>query len=498
MRGVVVASPGSNKRKDRARTGVVVAALAGPEVRVLQAVRRSADVVIQRWGSAEGATDDEGQARALVQALQQAGITERRVVLNLAARSVVMKRVQLPPASPEQLPQLVAYEAQRHLPLPLDQLATGFQEIPGTVADGQSGTQVLVAVARKNDLTRLERAMNAVGVQVQEYGVEALGITDAYLHGAVSSHNGGAWLLLAAEEGGLHAQVLRGDRLLFARYLPFNEGEWKSDLRRSLTAFSLEHPEAPIEEVVLLGPGNEAELSQAVGQPVRRTELQTTHTGEAPPPAWAPLVGLAHQYLGAGRYPLSVDAQGWTDDKRAGNRSQVVVGAVAALALVAVFALWQYDRQRLAAEETAQAGRALQQSVKDREALDVLLQKRDRLREQLTAMGGEGGKDGQPDVPPLELLRQVTEGAPPGVWLTHVNYASDKPLQLEGSTRNAAQINRFMSSLEHLPGFRRVEVGYVRSAAVNDTPVTHFRIDCTLNAGKVQLSSAAVRREGTR
>ena len=487
---------GSSRRKDRPRTEVVVAAITETEVRVLQATRQGGNLVIQHRGAADGAPDEEGQARALVQALQQAGISERRVVLSLPARSVVIKRVHLPPASPEQLPQLVAYEAQRHLPLPLDQLATGFEEIPRTAGDDRSGTEVLLGVARKSDLTRLERALAAAGVQVEEYGVEALGITDAYLAGAATLHNGDAWLLLASEDSGLHAQILREGRLLFNRYLPLNGGGWQADLRRSLAAFSMEHPEAPIEDVVLLGKADEELLSQTVGQTVRRAEVRATQGGEALAPAWTPLVGLARQWLGAGQYPLRISPQGWEEGKRAGGRSQVVIGALAVLALAAAFVVWQFDHQKTMTTEAEQAARLARQAGQDRRVLDSLLQKRERLREQLTAMGGQVGDE--PDAPPLELLRQVTESAPPGVWLTQVNYSGGKPLQLQGSTRNAAQVNRFMNSLEHIPGFQRVEMGYVRSGTVDNTPVTQFEITCALTAGKQAVTTASARRERTR
>jgi Tfp pilus assembly protein PilN len=258
----------------------------------------------------------------------------------------------------------------------------------------------------------------------------------------------------------------------------------------------VEHPEAPIVEVVLLGKGDEEQLAQAVGQPVRRAEAQVAHTGEAPPPAWTPLIGVARQRLGTGHYPLCLPSQGWTDSKRAGNRSQVMVGALAGCALAGLLLVWQFDRQRAASAEADQAKTVAQQTAADRKLLNSLLQKRESLGEQLTAMGGQVG--GKPESPPLELLRQVTESAPPGIWLTEVSYTSGKPLQLQGSTRNGAQVNRFMTSLEHIPGFRRVEMGYVRSCDVDGTPVTQFQIACTLTAEKpASATTASARREET-
>jgi hypothetical protein len=469
------------KRKDRAPQEVVVASLGGSEARVLQAARRGGEVVFQRWGAAPLAPGEE--ARALLQALSQAGIPERRVVLCLPARSVVMRRVQLPPAAPEQLPQLVAFEAQRHLPLPLGELASGYHEL-GPVDGATPGTEVLLAVARREDLARLERALASCGIRVEGYGIEALAVADAYLPGAPPAANGDARLLLAPEESGIHAQVLRDGRLLFSRFVPYNGGDWSAELRRSLTAYSVEHAESPIGEVVLLGKGDADQVSRAVGLPV----VQSASGEGGVPPEHASLAGLARQALGAGHYPLRLPPQARPDGTRSQSRYRAAALAVAAFALAAAFTAWQLDQARTRSLEGAEAARLARQTERDRKLLDGLLVQRDALREQLREMGGGGA----PPVPPLELLRRVAAMAPPGVWLTELGYVQGKPLQLEGTTRDAAQANRFLQSLERVPEFRGVELGYLRSAAVQDTPVTHFRIDCTL-AEQAPAENAAVR-----
>lgn len=461
------------------RSSVVVVWMTGREVRVLQAARRDLELVVQHWGSAP-AGDEASRARAVAGALAKAGIREKRVVVCLPARSVVVRQVQLPPAGKEQLPQLVQYEAQRHLPLPVDQLAAGYQVLQRDGKAGEPGTPVLMGIARRPDLMRLEKALAAEGISVEGYGIDALSVTDAYLTVAEASLNGAARLILAPEEGGVHAQILHGPDLLHSRYLSGRNSEWTPELRRSLAAFSLERPEAALKDAVLLGEGDETEISRATGLPVRRAALSPAYSGGTDlPPDWGAVVGLARQWLGLGSFGLRIPAQGWQTTSGRSSGSWLVAALVATIAVVAGLVVWQLDRQASRRRETQGAAREARQTERDRKMLETLTKKRDRLREQAAAIAASSGR-----TPPLELLREVALRAPADVWLTQVTYQAGKPVQIEGTTRTPAQITIFRRSLANVPAFDYAEMGSMSSAVQDKVPVTHFSIRCGLEEGK--------------
>jgi Tfp pilus assembly PilM family ATPase/Tfp pilus assembly protein PilN len=492
-----VASQRVGKRKAAPRLGAVVVSLGEGRVRVLQAARRGADLVVQHWGAAVLApdADSDTEARATLRALAEAGIKERRVILCLPAGAVALKRVQLPPAGPEQLPQLVAYEAQRHLPLPVEQLATGFHALSPAPDAGAAPaeTEVLLAATRRGDLSKRERALAGVGLTVEGYGVDALAVTDAYLPVAEPTLNGHARLVLAPEGEGVHAQVLHGDQLLFNRFLSGGAGGWTTDLRRSLAAYSVEHPEAPVGDAVLLGAGSEDDLGRALGLEVRRAALSPAQMGGLDVPAeYNALVGLARQWLGLGKFPLRLDAQGWETAGATQGRSRMLLAGVAGVAAVGLLVYWQIDRQRAREADAAKAVIETRAAAKAKKDLDKISKERDHLRDQLAGMGGGAS------TLPLDLLSQVASRAPSDVWLTQVSYQTGKPLQLEGTARSAANATTFVRGLEQVPGFRRAELGYLRSALVNDVPVTHFRINCTLGSAPAPTVAAAPAATPTR
>lgn len=462
----------SSRRGEPGRSEVVVLSLAGPEVRVAQVTRRGDVPTVQRWASEPATADDDARARAAVQALERAGIRERRVVVCLPARSVVLRRVELPPAEAEHLPQLVQFEAQRHLSLPIDQLATGFCELPKAAqVEGQS---VLLAVTRRAELARLERALHAVGLRVEGYAVAPLAAADAWLEVATPEGSVSSWLLLAPEEDGLIAHSIYLGQPISTRFLPRNGDSWKADLRRSLAAQAIHEPEAAVQELLLAGGVDAEGLADAVGVPSRAIQGMAPGLGELPA-EWTSLLGAARQWLGVGSYPLRLEPQGRPEAARSQGRSRALAGMVAALAIAVGLAGWQFDRQRRSAADLEEADRLGQQAAQDKKLLTALVKQREKLKGQWTALGGD---DTGPAEPPLELLRRAASLAPPGVWLTELTFERGQPLRLQGPTRDAAQVGRWQRSLEQSGTFRSVELGYLRSATVGETPVTQFRIDC--------------------
>lgn len=479
----------SNQRAEASRSEVVILTLSGTEVHVLQALRRGDAPHVQRWASEEAPADEEGRARAAVRALERAGIRERRVVVCLPARSVVLRRVELPPAEPEQLPQLVQFEAQRHLSLPVDQLATGFCALPCPV--GSSGTPVLLAVTRRAELAKLERALLAVGVRVEGYSVSSLAVADAWMEAATPTAGVRSWLLLAPVEEGLVAQAMHEGQPLFSRFLPRNGGSWKADLRRSLAAQALQQPEAAMREAVLAGGLEPEGLGELLGLPAHAAASQLPGA-ESLSAEWAPLLGAARQWLGAGGTPLRLAPQGRPEAVRSQGRSRALAGMVAALAVAVLLAGWQFDRQRRGDADLETADRLSQSADQDRKLLTALVKQREQLKGQWTALGGDEAASPEP---PLELLRRAASLAPPGVWLTELTYERGQPLRLQGSTREAEQVGRWQRSLEQSGTFRAVELGYLRSATVGETPVTQFRIDCTMpESGRAAARPARLAR----
>lgn len=456
---------------------VLVLSLGGEQIRVLQAALRGGELVVTASGTAPAGGDEDATARAVQELLTRSGINERRVIVVLPAQSMALKQVDLPPAAADQLAQLVTFEAQRHLPLPIDQLAVGYQVLRGTVPTGSAGTvgtEVLVAVIRKTELSRLERALAAVGLTVEGYAVDTLAALDACLPASGIAANGKADLLLAADAGTLHAHVVAGGRLLLSRSLDTAEEGWASDLRRSLATFSLGHGETPIAASIFFGDSAVTEVAQAVGVPVERGAIPPGESqGLKAPESWLAPLGAARQWLGEGQFPLRIEPQGWAVSSGRGGRGLALAGALAALVLAAGFVAWRLNSTRKQDRESLLAREEAKQTDQLETRLKRLNGERADLTAQEAAVSGVAGA-----TPPLQVLRTISDKLPDQVWMTGLHYQAGKPVQIEGTSKTASAATGFLRGLNGLPIFKRAELGFLRSADENGVPVTHFRIDC--------------------
>lgn len=484
-------------RKRTNRITVTVAGIQGEEAYVLEASLRGERVVIERWGMAAvggtagkpGGVPEDGRGQAIARALAEAGIRIKSVVVCLPARSVVIKRVQLPPAAPDQIPQLVRFEAQRHLPLPLDQLATGYLPVDaahrGPGGTGGEGTDVLLAITRRDDLLRLSAALEGAGLHVEGCGIDALALADDYVRASpeiATAENGHASLVVSSDGQGLHAQIMHGARLLSTRYLPSGERDWGLDLARSLTAYALDRPAAPVGEAIVLGDVDESLLARATGLPVRflSRAAEGDPLPEFPEP-YRPLAALARQWLAPSRFGAVLAPGDWQTGTRPTGRSGALLAVAASIVGLGLLVAVQLDRQERARKDADSASRLIRLVRSDRKQLARLKAERDLLSERYRLIGAGAPGSGTADPgqsSPLELLRRIGSRTPSGVWLTQVVYRRGEPLQILGTTRHGAEVTAFIRGLESMPGCERVELGYLRSATVQDAEVTQFRVDC--------------------
>jgi Tfp pilus assembly protein PilN len=196
-----------------------------------------------------------------------------------------------------------------------------------------------------------------------------------------------------------------------------------------------------------------------------------------------------------GEYPLVIDPAAVQEKRSDRGRAGALALAGAAVLLVSLLVGWQLDRQKTDTERRGRADRLGREIERDRKTLSRLQGERDRLRERFKLVSGGPAAGSGPAA--LEALRTVAARAPEGVWLTQVSYERDRPLELQGTARDAGRATRFLEALEGTPGFRRVELSYLRSDTQENRPVTRFRIECWRGGDMYGQTSLASMASGT-
>jgi Tfp pilus assembly PilM family ATPase len=139
--------------------GCIEADVAGEKVRVLRALRREWPAAIDRE------TDAPTLGDWLRQELSRGGVQAKHAIIVLPREEVVTRRLELPNAPAEELPELVRFQAATKSATPLDQLTLDFVPLPPI--EGEPGIPALVATLDRKRVEFLQATCAAAGLELK-------------------------------------------------------------------------------------------------------------------------------------------------------------------------------------------------------------------------------------------------------------------------------------------------------------------------------------------
>jgi len=141
-------------------------------------------ITLLRFGVAELGLDpnkeeDRGPfvTAALAKLFKDQGVRGREVLLSISGQSVFMRFVKLPPVAPEQIEQVVAFEAQQNVPFPINEVTWDYQMMP--TRSGNEAEAVIVAI-KKDVLEADIRAVENAGVRIRQVDVAPFALLNAF------------------------------------------------------------------------------------------------------------------------------------------------------------------------------------------------------------------------------------------------------------------------------------------------------------------------------
>jgi type IV pilus assembly protein PilM len=136
--------------------------------------------------------DSEGVTAAISRLRTELGLRRARVRVGLATPRLIVRQVEMPVMTREELAGALRFQAQELIPIPLDEAVIDFA-ILGTVENdaGESVMQVLLAAAHAATVTRLVEAVEGAGLGVESVDLVPLALIRALGH-AVSDNGSGA------------------------------------------------------------------------------------------------------------------------------------------------------------------------------------------------------------------------------------------------------------------------------------------------------------------
>lgn len=413
-------------------------------------------------------------AQAIRSALSAGGISASEATAGLPRRLVTLKYARLPHAEPEQIRQMVEYEAQQYIPFPVEDVVLDHQIVSD---ETEEMTTVMVVAARRTIVEDLMAAFDKAGVEVTRLSVSALAL------GEHASSSTIPIALLDVEAGELDLAVVTAGRLLFTRAATLSETaatqagaqRLAGEVARSLTSYQNEYRAQPVSKLLVAGPTSdlpdiEMTLSGLLDVPIARMNGQMLPVTDSDALSYATAVGLALEKGGRGISQINLVPTSRFEQKAAAKRRVQSLAAVAVLVVVLVVGGF-FITQSLAAQKMERAN--AQRENKKLDVANIALKGTKAQHEKVaknykTLTAGLGRKYAS-----VDIIKAVSDSVPPnsGIYLSQLIFDRAGVLTIHGNARTESAATDLVNALQGMGTFTQVRLNYLGDAQADNSLV---------------------------
>ena len=146
----------------------------------------------------------------------------KTVYLGVANQKVVVRLLDFPRMSPEDLKGAISFEAQDHIPMPIDEAVLDYVVL-GPQEEGSDRDRILLVAAQKEMISRYSAAVRTAGLRAEGVDVKALSLVRSTLPSSLFD-DGGAILLLDISTEITNLVVAQGGSPTLTRFIPGGSG----------------------------------------------------------------------------------------------------------------------------------------------------------------------------------------------------------------------------------------------------------------------------------
>ena len=146
----------------------------------------------------------------------------KTVYLGVANQKVVVRLLDFPRMSPEDLKGAISFEAQDHIPMPIDEAILDYVVL-GPQEEGSDRDRILLVAAQKEMISCYSAAVHTAGLRAEGVDVKALSLVRSTLPSSLFD-DGGAILLLDIGTEITNLVVAQGSSPTLTRFIPGGSG----------------------------------------------------------------------------------------------------------------------------------------------------------------------------------------------------------------------------------------------------------------------------------
>lgn len=407
---------------------------------------------IVQSGTAELTGHDVEQIKA---ALGKTGVTSPKGVLVVSRGQALLRDLELPAGTPDELVAMVRFQVEREMPLPIDQVRYSYIETGRT----QGKVRVQVAAVPREVIDPAVSAVEAAGIKVSGAYVSSFGLLSLYGKTDPAA-------LVEVANGEAEILVTDQGRMEFSRTAPLegdvDAGVIAQEIRRTLLSYGTRGGGKEIGQILLAGEGPDASaLADAVGQALERRVVPvgpgTLETATAAGLCAGLLRGatmpdLLHPPVAVRKFTLTRN-----------HRIAAMAGAVVLL----LFAWTQFALSSKRSELDKK--RAQLDSLKPRATALMRTQTQ-------TQMANQWYKTRNVYLDVLSALRQnVNTGS---LWIVSASFEDPGIIRLQGKAHDDGNVTEFVTALKKTGKFGVISIERVGDKSDNTT----YRKEFTVNA----------------
>ena len=430
-------------------------------------------------------THRDAMASSIREALASGGITASSVVACMPRRLVTLRFVKMPHATPEQMRNMVSFEAQQYVLFPLDEVVLDYHALQDPLGAGDTKTgddlqTILLAATRKSMITSLLSIFDKAGLELQQLSISALALAE-HLRDSLEPV-----IILDVEPGEMDVAVVADGRLMFTRASSLDlhdapadgaERRLAEEVVRSFTAYQNEFRNRPISHVYLggasfggLDPAQvENTLSRVLELPVTRWHSRLLPQNEEDLLPYATAIGMALQTSPNSIAPINLVPNERIERKanlqKTRRRQFALLAAVVVCAVGFVYLQNTLKAANLRNRETLDANNSLK-SVTDMLAI------RQKSHDTVASFEKELEQGLSRKHPAIDVLAALSSSLPVSadIRLTQFTFDRGGELTLRGETKNASSATDMVLALQASGAFSEARLSYLGDA--QDTPIT--------------------------
>lgn len=214
---------------------------------------------------AEGeVADHEMLAHELKEFWSSHSFKGKSVYLGVANQKVVVRLLDFPRMSQEDLKGAINWEAQEHIPMPIDEAILDYVVL-GPQGEGSDLDRILIVAAQRDMISRYSAAIRAAGLKPQGVDVKALSLVRSTLPNSLFDDEG-AILLLDIGTEITNLVVSQGGNPTLTRFIPGGSAYMAQAVAEAADLPEEEAERQLMNPKVRIGPEPEEEVEEAEGQ----------------------------------------------------------------------------------------------------------------------------------------------------------------------------------------------------------------------------------------